>query len=69
MEKKLTITIDDQVYNALRQRVEREHISKFIEGLVRPHVFPQKPEKTCRQASRDETSEAEELEWGISSRR
>ena len=38
MHRKLTITIDDDVYQGLHQTVGRGRISRFIEDLVRPHV-------------------------------
>jgi hypothetical protein len=38
MRKKLTITIDEDVYAGLYRVVGRRKISKFIESLVRPHV-------------------------------
>ena len=38
MQKKLTITIDEDVYAGLYRVVGRRKISRFIESLVRPHV-------------------------------
>jgi len=38
MSKKLTILIDDSVYEGLHRVVGRGSISKFIENLARPHV-------------------------------
>jgi predicted CopG family antitoxin len=35
MRRKLTISVDDQVYRGLHQVVGRHHISQFIESLVR----------------------------------
>ena len=39
MQKKLTITIDEDVYAGLYSVIGRRHISQFIENLVRPHVI------------------------------
>ena len=39
MQKKLTITIDEDVYAGLYQVVGKRKISRFIESLVRPHVM------------------------------
>jgi len=39
MWKKLTLTIDEEVYNGLREVVGPRKISHFIEDLVRPHVI------------------------------
>ena len=38
MQKKLTVTIDEEVYNGLRTVIGPRKISRFIEELVRPHV-------------------------------
>ena len=39
-QKKLTITIDEDVYRGLYERIGTGKISRFIEQLVRPHVLP-----------------------------
>jgi hypothetical protein len=39
MQKKLTITLDDQVYQGLHTVIGRRRISRFIEAIVRPHVL------------------------------
>ncbi len=39
MQKKLTITIDEDVYAGLYRVVGKRKISRFIESLVRPHVI------------------------------
>jgi mRNA interferase MazF len=38
MQKKLTITVDERVYQGLHAVVGRRRISHFIENLVRPYV-------------------------------
>jgi len=38
MQKKLTVTIDEEVYDGLRTVIGSRKISRFIEDLVRPHV-------------------------------
>jgi predicted CopG family antitoxin len=38
MQKKLTVTIDEEVYNGLRAVIGPGKISRFIEELVRPHA-------------------------------
>ena len=38
MHKKLTITMDEQIYYGLHRVIGRQKISQFIETLVRPHV-------------------------------
>jgi predicted CopG family antitoxin len=63
MQKKLTITVDEKVYEGLYKVVGRRRISRFIEDLVRPHVLSQDLEAAYQQMSRDEVREAEALEW------
>ncbi len=38
MHRKLTITLEEAVYEGLYRTVGRRRISQFIEDLVRPHV-------------------------------
>ena len=63
MQKKLTITIDEKVYEGLHRVIGHGNISQFIESLVRPHVTPQDLEAAYRQMAQDETREAEALDW------
>ena len=63
MQKKLTITIDEIVYEGLHKVIGRRHISRFIEDLVRPHVLNQDLEAAYQQMAQDEEREAEALEW------
>ena len=39
MQKKLTITLDETVYDGLHKVIGRRRISRFIEELVRPHIL------------------------------
>jgi predicted CopG family antitoxin len=61
MPKKLTITIDDAVYDGLYRVVGPRRISRFIERLVRPHVLDLDAAYAAMAA--DEKREAEALEW------
>ena len=63
MQKKLTITIDEQVYEGLHAVIGRRRISRFIEDLVRPYVLYQELEPAYRQMAQDEERKAEALEW------
>lgn len=63
MQKKLTITIDEIVYERLHQIIGRGHISRFIEDLLRPHLLDQDLEVGYKQMGQDETREAQALEW------
>ena len=63
MHKKLTITIDQQVYDGLHKIVGRGNISQFIEALVRPQVLGTDMEDGYRQMASDEVREAEAQQW------
>ena len=63
MRKKLTITLDEHVYEGLHQVIGRRRISRFIEDLVRPHVMSRDLEAAYMEMAQDETREAEALEW------
>lgn len=63
MQKKLTITIDERVYEGLRTVIGRRRISQFIECLVRPHVIGKDLEVAYRKMAQEEAREAEALEW------
>jgi hypothetical protein len=63
MQKKLTITLDERVYEGLHSVVGRRRISRFIEALVRPHVLAQDLDAAYRQMAQEEAREAEALEW------
>lgn len=63
MQKKLTITVDEDVYAGLHKVIGRRHISQFIEDLVRPHVIGTDLEAGYRAMAEDEAREAAALEW------
>jgi predicted CopG family antitoxin len=63
MQKKLTITLDEAVYEGLQKVIGRRRISRFIEDLVRPHVLRQDLEAAYQQMAHDEEREAEALAW------
>ncbi len=63
MQKKLTITVDEQVYNGLHSVVGRRNISQFINSLVRPHVLKADLDAAYSQIAADESRESEALEW------
>lgn len=64
MDRKLTITIADEVYRGLYRQVGRGEISRFIESLVRPHVVGDSElEAEYRAAAEDAAAEAEALRW------
>jgi len=63
MTKKLTITIDDEVYEGLYRRVGARRISRFLESLARPHVIDADLEAGYQAMAADEVREAEADEW------
>jgi predicted CopG family antitoxin len=63
MQKKLTITIDEEVYEGLREVIGPRKISRFIEDLVRPHVTKKDIYAAYREMAADEVRESEALEW------
>ncbi len=63
MQKKLTITIDEDVYAGLYQVIGRRKISRFIESLVRPYVIYGDIQEGYRQMAADTEREAEAMEW------
>ena len=63
MKKKLTLTIDEEVYKGLHSVIGQGRISKFIEDLVRPHVLDKDLENAYKEMAQDEHQEAEALEW------
>jgi len=63
MQKKLTITVDEEVYKGLHKVIGPRKISKFVEELVRPHVIRPNLESAYSQMSKDKKREAEALDW------
>ncbi len=63
MQKKLTITLNEEVYRGLHEVIGRRRISQFIESLVRPHVIAPDLMRAYQETAADEDREAEALEW------
>jgi predicted CopG family antitoxin len=63
MTKKLTITVDDDVYEGLHSVVGRRRISRFLNDLARPHVMPRDIVEGYRAMAADEVRESEASEW------
>jgi predicted CopG family antitoxin len=63
VHKKLTITIDEQVYDGLYTVVGKGAISQFIEDLVRPHVVKDELDAAYKLMAEDEERETEALVW------
>jgi predicted CopG family antitoxin len=63
MQKKLTITIDEEVYEGLHKTIGPRKISKFVEELVRPHVVRPNLDSAYADMARDKKREKEAMEW------
>ena len=63
MQKKLTVTIDEEVYEGLRTVIGPRKISRFIEDLVRPHVLKKDMYAAYKEMASDQIRESEALEW------
>jgi predicted CopG family antitoxin len=63
MQKKLTITLDEEVYQGLYRVIGRRRISHFIESVIRPHVVDSELLQGYQEMAADEAREAEALEW------
>jgi len=63
MQRKLTLTIDEEVYNGLRRVIGPRKISRFIQELVRPHVVKRDIYAAYKEMSADQVRESEALEW------
>jgi hypothetical protein len=63
MRRKLTITIDEAVYEGLHRRIGRRKISRFLEDLARPHVVDEDLEEAYRAMAADERRELEAAGW------
>ena len=63
MQKKLTITVDEEVYEGLHKTIGPRKISKFVEELVRPYVVRPNLESAYAQMAKDKKREDEALDW------
>ena len=65
MQKKLTITVDEAVYDGLYRVVGPRRISQFIEELVRPHVVEADLSAAYAEMAADEVREGVAYEWAV----
>ena len=63
MHKRMTITLDEAVYDGLYKRVGKRRISQFIEDLVRPHVLDTSLDEGYQAMAADREREAEAQDW------
>jgi hypothetical protein len=63
MQKKLTITIDEEVYEGLHKNIGPRKISRYIQEIVRPHVVRPNLESAYAEMAKDKTREKDAAEW------
>ena len=63
MQKRMTITMDEVVYEGLVRVVGRRKISAFLENLARPHVVNDDLSAGYRAMGQDTAREQEALAW------
>jgi predicted CopG family antitoxin len=63
MQKKITLTIDKDVYEGLYKTIGKRKISKFIEDMVRPHVINSNLESAYAEMAKDKKLESEAAKW------
>jgi predicted CopG family antitoxin len=63
MPKKLTISVDAEVYYGLHSVVGRRRISRFLNELARPHVVGKNLSAGYAAMAADEAREVEAAAW------
>jgi predicted CopG family antitoxin len=63
MQKKLTITVDEEVYEGLHKTIGRRKISRFVQEMVRPHVTKRDLEGAYAEMAKDKKREKEATDW------
>jgi hypothetical protein len=61
--RKLTITVEEEVYTGLLAVVGRRRISGFLNDLAKPHVLKRELDAEYRAMAADEAREADAAEW------
>ena len=63
MHKRMTITLEESVYDGLYRTVGKRRISQFIEDLIRPHVLDTNLDQGYQAMAADKEREVEAVEW------
>ncbi len=63
MHKKMTISLDEAVYDGLYRTIGKRRMSQFIENLVRPHVMDTALDEGYKAMAADKVREDEALAW------
>ena len=63
MHKRMTITLDEAVYEGLNRTIGKRRMSQFIEDLLRPHVMDTSLDDGYKAMADDQEREAEAQDW------
>jgi predicted CopG family antitoxin len=63
MHKKMTITLDEDVYEGLYRTIGKRKMSQFIEDLLRPHVLDTTLDDGYKAMAADQERENEAMDW------
>ena len=63
MHKKITISLEENVYDGLIRLIGRNNISQFLEDLARPQVLQEDLALSYQTMAEDQSREEEALEW------
>jgi len=63
MHKRMTITLDEDVYDGLYRTVGKRQMSQFIEDLLRPHVLDTALDDGYRAMAADAEREVAAQDW------
>lgn len=63
MHKRMTITLDEAVYEGLYRTVGKRRMSQFIEDLLRPLVVDTSLDDGYRAMAADKARESGAMEW------
>lgn len=63
MQRKLTITVEAEVYEGLNRVIGRRRISRFLNDLARPHVLGEDLAAGYAAMAADEAREADAENW------
>ena len=63
MPRKLTILLDDQVYERLHAVAGKRRVGRFVEQLVRDRIVHEDLESSYAAMAADERRESEAFDW------
>lgn len=63
MHKRMTITLNEVVYDGLYRTIGKRRMSQFIEDLLRPHVLDTSLDEGYRAMAADAARETQAQEW------